>query len=361
MKLIFLLAASTLVMASCSRESHTQKPVSAPATETQNLETHNLETEATRQINYIGAVEMTSPGILAKEAKVENLGGAFGWSEGPVWIAEDQSLLFTDVPGNVIWSYQDGKGLTKFLEPSGYAGEKLDWMGSAGANGLIRYGDNEILLPSHGERGLYALNLETKEKRLIVDKYEGKKFSSPNDAVLHETGTIFFTDPPYGLKGNDKSEVKEIPFNGVYAYSPDGKVTVIDDSLSRPNGIILSPDGATLYVSNSDPKKTIWKSYPVSPDGSVGEGSVFLDASADKDAGEQGNADGMTIDTEGRLYATGPGGVLVISPAGERLGLIRTGKPVANVTFGGPDGNILYMTSADILARVPTLVTGFGL
>jgi gluconolactonase len=356
MKQLLLLAASTLIFVSCSNEEQDQPADSSPSTEAQTSETEQASSE-----NYIGSVEMNTAGIIADDAKIENLGGSFGWSEGPVWIAEDQRLLFTDVPGNVIWSYKDDEGLTKFLEPSGYSGEKPDWMGSPGANGLIRYGENEILLPSHGERGLYAMDLDTKEKRLIVGEYEGKTFNSPNDAVVHKSGVIFFTDPPYGLAEGDESDAKEIAFNGVYAYMPGGEVKLIDDKLTRPNGIILSPDGSTLYVANSDPEDTIWKTYPVADDGTVGDGEIFLDATADIAAGERGNADGMAVDTEGRLYATGPGGVLVISPEGERLGLIRTGKPVANVTFGGPDGNVLYMTSADILARVPTLAKGHGL
>ncbi|CAM3645018.1 SMP-30/gluconolactonase/LRE family protein [Litorimonas haliclonae] len=356
MKQLFLLAASTLILASCSNEEHNQPPEPPASTEGQAFETEQSNSE-----NYIGSIEMNAPGIIAEDAKIENLGGSFGWSEGPVWIAEDERLLFTDVPGNIIWSYKDGEGLTKFLEPSGFAGEKPNWMGSPGANGLIRYGENEILLPSHGERGLYAMDLDTKDKRLIVDKYECKKFNSPNDAVVHKSGAIFFTDPPYGLAEGNDSEAKEISFNGVYAYTPGGDVTLIDDKLTRPNGIILSPNGSTLYVANSDPEDTIWKTYPVADDGTVGDGAVLLDATEDIAAGVRGNADGMAVDIEGRLYATGPGGVLMISPEGERLGLIQTGKPVANVTFGGPDGNVLYMTSADILARVPTLVKGHGL
>lgn len=356
MKQLLLLAASTLILVSCSNGEEAEILEPSPSTEAQASVAERSSSD-----NNIGSVEMNTAGIIADDAKIENLGGSFGWSEGPVWIAEDQRLLFTDVPGNVIWSYKDDEGLTKFLEPSGFAGDTPDWMGSPGANGLIRYGENEILLPSHGERGLYAMDLDTKEKRLIVDEYEGKKFNSPNDAVVHKSGIIFFTDPPYGLAGGDESEAKEIAFNGVYAYTPGGEVKLIDDKLTRPNGIILSPAGSTLYVANSDPEDTIWKTYPVADDGTVGDGAIFLDATADIAAGERGNADGMAVDTEGRLYATGPGGVLVISREGERLGLIRTGKPIANVTFGGPDGNVLYMTSADILARVPTLAKGHGL
>jgi gluconolactonase len=323
-------------------------------TETQIIATEQADIDA------IGAVEMSVAGIVSKDAKVENLGGSFGWSEGPVWITEQSRVLFTDVPGNTIWSYEDGEGLTEFLSPSGHAEPIPAYTSSPGANGLIRLNEEEILLPDHGSRGLYALNLTTKEKRLIVETFEGMKFNSPNDAVLHSNGIIYFTDPPYGLKGQDQSEAKEIPFNGVYAYYPNGDVRVIDDSLTRPNGIILSPDERTLYVANSDPKNAIWKAYPVNAEGGVGDGKTLFDATADFAKGEVGNADGMAVDTEGRLYVTGPGGVIILSPAGQRLGLIRTGKRIANVTFGGEDGSVLYMTSHDILARVPTLVKGYG-
>jgi gluconolactonase len=320
----------------------------------------SVETEIA-EIEAIGAIEMVVPGIVSPDAKVENLGGSFGWSEGPVWIAEQDRLLFTDVPGNVIWTYKDGEGLSEFLNPSGHAEPVPAYTSSAGANGLIRLNDEEILLPDHGSRGLYALNLKTKEKRLLVEKFDGKQFNSPNDAVLHSNGIIFFTDPPYGLKGQDESEAKEIPFNGVYAFYPNGDVKLIDDSLTRPNGIILSPDERTLYVANSDPENAIWKAYPVSASGDVSEGKTLFDATADFAKGEVGNADGMAVDTEGRLYVTGPGGVIILTPEGKRLGLIRTGKRIANVTFGGADGSVLYMTSHDILARVPTLVKGHGL
>jgi len=317
----------------------------------------DMKTSATA-INAIGGVEMSVEGIVAKDAVVENLGGEFGWSEGPVWIPGKDQLLFTDVPGNTIWSYTDAEGLTEYLSPSGHSKPVPDHISSAGANGLIRWSETEILLPDHGNRALYTLSLETKEKKLLADKFEGKQFNSPNDAVLHKTGIVFFTDPPYGLKGQDESDAKELTFNGVYALYPNGDVTLVDDSLTRPNGIILSPDESVLYVANSDPENAIWKAYPVNAEGKVGAGEVLFDATADFAKGEVGNADGMAVDVEGRLYVTGPGGVIVLSPEGKRLGLIRTGKRIANVTFGGADNSVLYMTSHDILARVPTLTKG---
>ena len=322
------------------------------------LKTVDLETVEVQTLETVGSIDMKVEGIIAEDAVVENLGGEFGWSEGPVWIAEQDRLLFTDVPGNMIWSYKDGEGLSEYLKPSGHADPVPEHIGSAGANGLIRWSETEILLPDHGNRALYTMSLETKEKTLLVDSYDGKKLSSPNDAVLHKSGILFFTDPPYGLKGQDESEMKEQVFNGVYALYPDGRMSVVESTLTRPNGIILSPDETTLYVANSDSNRNIWMAYPVTDAGDVGEGRLFLNATSDLAVGEQGLADGMAIDVEGRIYATGPGGVLVISPNGERLGLIRTGSRVANVTFGGADNNILYMTSASFLARVPTLTQG---
>lgn len=348
MKKIFLSTLSCVCLASLISGCDSAPDTDAPVTLVEDT------------ASYIGSVEMAVKGILSSNAKIENLGGKFGWSEGPVWIAEQDRLLFTDVPGNTIWSYKEGEGITEFLTPSGLAEPIPAYIGSAGANGLIRLNAEEILIPSHGERGLYAMDLETKAKRLIVETFKGQRFNSPNDAALHSSGIIYFTDPPYGLADQDASAVKELSFNGVYALYPDGRLTLIDEGLSRPNGIILSPDERVLYVANSDRNNNIWKAYPVSETGEVGGGSVILDATADLEAGEIGLADGMAMDEEGRIYATGPGGVIIMSATGERLGLIRTGKPIANVTFGGAEGNVLYMTSADILARVPTLTKGHG-
>lgn len=304
----------------------------------------------------LGSVDDVERGILAKGAQVEDLGGEFGWSEGPVWM-DAGYLLFTDVPGNAIWKFSDGEGLELWMQPAG-SKTKADYTASAGANGLFPYAPGQILVPDHGNRALYVMDVDTKEKTVLADRFEGKRLNSPNDVVVHASGMIYFTDPPYGLVDQDDNPAKELDFNGVFALSPDGSLSVIDRTLTRPNGIALSPDGRTLYVANSDPSDSKFVSYPVSENGNVGAGSLFLDVSAERESEGFGNPDGMAVATDGTIFATGPGGVWVISPQGEKRGLIRTGKPVANVAFGGEDRKTLYMTSYDRLTRVQTRKTG---
>jgi gluconolactonase len=308
----------------------------------------------------VGGVTPTRPDLISPTMPVENLGGEFMWSEGPVWISQMNALLFTDVPGNKIWKYTERGGISEWMSPAGAVPPVPDHISSAGANGLLQLDAEHILVPDHGNRTLYKMNLETREKTVLADRFDGKRLNSPNDVALHSSGLIFFTDPPYGLKGQDDSPEKELAFNGVYALSPDGSMVVVDDSLPRPNGVILSPDERTLYVSNSTSANAFYMAYDVSPDGAVSNGRKILDVTADIEGGEVGNPDGFAMAKDGTLFATGPGGVLILSPTGERLGLIRTGARIANVTFGGTDGRDLYMTSHTFLARVRTKVQGHG-
>lgn len=308
----------------------------------------------------IGSIEMSQAGIMADGAIIENLGGDFGWSEGPVWVPSMDAVLFTDVPGNAIWKFSDEAGLTEWMNPSGAVPPVPDHISSAGANGLVRFDEDHIIVPDHGNRALWKLNVNTRAKTELVSTFEGKRLNSPNDAILHDTGIIYFTDPPYGLKGQDDSPEKELDFNGVFALSPDGTMTIVDKTLTRPNGIILSPDQRTLYVANADPKDAKWMAYDVAADGAVSNRRELLNATADLEAGLKGNADGIAMAADGTLFATGPGGVIVISPTGERLGLISTGSRIANVAFGGEDGRELYMTSHTFLARTRTTVKGVG-
>lgn len=265
--------------------------------------------------------------------------------------------MFTDVPGNTIYKFKEDEGITTFLTPSGLANPKPDWVSSQGANGLYPLDNENIILADHGNRKLYKLNLKTKAKTELAAKFEGKKFNSPNDAVRAKSGIIYFTDPPYGLANEDASEMKELAFNGVYALYPDGALALLDDKLTRPNGIILSPDERTLYVANSDSEDAKWMAYRLDENGMPDERREILNVTDDVKAGEPGLPDGMAIDNQGNLYATGPGGVLILSPEGERLGLIRTGTAIANCAFGD-DGHTLYMTSNSFLARVKTKSKG---
>ena len=307
----------------------------------------------------IGSVRAVSDKLISKDVTVEKIGGDFMWSEGPVWIKQGGYLLFTDVPGNTIYKFKDGEGITTWMTPSGHPDPKPSYTSSQGANGLYPYDEEHIIVPDHGNRVLYKMNLITKAKTVLAERFEGKRFNSPNDAVLSKAGVIYFTDPPYGLEKQDNSEAKELMHNGVYALYPDGAIVLLDDKLTRPNGIVLSPDEATLYVANSDPEDAKWMAYSLDENGMPDGRREILNVTTDVKAGEPGLPDGMAIDSEGNLYATGPGGVLILSPEGERLGLIRTGTAIANCTFGD-DGHTLYMTSHSFLARVRTEAKGLG-
>lgn len=292
------------------------------------------------------------------DAELEVLADGFTWSEGPVWRAAEQDLLFTDVPGNTVWRWSDADGLTVFLRPSGLAiapGRDA----SVGSNGLILDAEGRLLLADHGTRAVTRLDTDTWLRETLATHYDGRRFNSPNDLALHTSGALFVTDPPYGLDGQDASPDKEQPHNGVYRLDPDGTVTLLVDDLTRPNGVILSPDERTLYVANSDPAWAIWRAYPVAPDGSLGAGRLLFDATALVGSEAPGLPDGMAMAEDGTLFATGPGGVLVLTPDGQHLGTIRTETATANVTFGD-DGHALYLTSHHRLLRIRVAARGVG-
>ncbi len=180
--------------------------------------------------------------IVPKDWKIEKLAQGFGWAEGPLWIKSGNYLMFTDVPGNKMYKWSAKGGLEKFLDPSGAASYDTTVWREAGANGLTGLDAHSILLADSGNRGIQKLDLVTKKKTPVAMSFEGKKFSSPNDIIRMKNGVIFFTDPPYGFKKFDDAPQKEIAFNGVYRVAKDGKVTVIEKELTRPNGVALSPD-----------------------------------------------------------------------------------------------------------------------
>lgn len=192
----------------------------------------------------------------------------------------------------------------------------------------------------------------------IVDRYEGKRFNSPNDVVFKSNGDMYFTDPPYGLLKLNDDPAKEIPFNGVYRFSKDGKLTLLTKELSFPNGLAFSPDEKILYVANSDPKRAIWMAYPVKDDGTLGEGRVFFDSTPWVKAGKKGGPDGLKVDRAGNLWATAPGGVAIFAPDAAHLGTIDTGERTANCNWGD-DGSTLYITADMYLMRVKTSTKGF--
>lgn len=291
--------------------------------------------------------------LIDTEAEIEQLSSGHKWTEGPLWNKQQKMLLFCDIPNNEInrWDAATGK-VSIYMKPSGYEGlEKLSK--EPGTNGLIYGLDGRLIACDHGHRRLFRL-YEDGSKATLIDRFEGKRFNSPNDLVMDKAGNIFFTDPPYGML--DES-VREIEWHGVYRLTPAGMVTLLTKEFTRPNGIGLSPDEKTLYVAQSDKEAPIYKSFPLNDDGTIGEGKLLFDAaSLTKDPGMP---DGMAIDTNGNLWATGPGGVLIISPEGKLLGRIIMNKPTANCTFGD-DGSTLYITSSGFVCRVKTKAKGLG-
>lgn len=295
-------------------------------------------------------------GLVPRGATVEVIATGFGWSEGPVWIRQEGYLLFSDVPGNRIYRWTAREGATSFLHPSG--GTISKGFREPGANGLKPGGPDHILVADQGNRAIALLNLRSKAKRFLAGRFEGRRFNSPNDLAVGSDGSIWFTDPPYGLEGMDASDLKEQPVNGVYRLKPDGAITLVESGLRFPNGIVFSPDGATLYVSNSDPERAVILAYDVAADGTLSRRRVFSDMTALAEKGLPGLPDGMAVDEYGNLWATGPGGVRIFRQDGRELGLISTGAAISNCTFGDSDGRTLFMTSGNRVAAVRTNVRG---
>ena len=312
-------------------------------------------------IGHVDRFESAVDGLIDKDARIEVLCGGFEWAEGPVWINEAGNkyggyILFSDIPHNAVMKWQEGSGVSVFMKPAGYTGVAA-YGNEPGSNGLALNAQGELLSCEHGDRRISVLT-KNGGKMTLADRWQGKRFNSPNDLAVRKNGDIFFTDPIYGLpnKANDAS--REIEFCGVYRLQPDGTVTLQHKGMSRPNGIAFSPDEATLYVANSDGRDPVWRGFPVKDDGNLGEPKPFFDASKE-DRIPTGGGDGLKVDIHGNVFATGPGGVLVLSPRGKLLGRIVTGEAIANVGWGN-DGSVLYLTSDMYLCRIQTKTKGTG-
>ena len=314
-------------------------------------------------VEPFGAVQRLSPGLdalIAPGAKVERLGGGLKWAEGPVWVRNGSYLLFSDPPMNTMYRWSRAHGIEPFLHPSGYAGTDTAALREAGSNGLAVDAAGALIVCDSGNRGLARLDLKTKRKVFFLDRFEGKRFNSPNDLCIARSGAIYFTDPPYGLAGGLDSPVKELPYSGVYRYGPDGNVALLDKSFLYPNGVALSPDETVLYVSNTDAKLPIIRAYRLGADGLPTSFSTLFDAAALKKPGVPGMPDGMKIDTAGNLFAAGPGGILVLTKEGELLGVIGAGgRAMPNCAFG-EDGRTLFLAATDCLARIRLKTRGGG-
>ncbi len=313
--------------------------------------------EAPKSIGSIESFDPEFKKLVPATAKIEVLAAGFEWSEGPVWIAKDRSLLFSDIPNNRINRWREGEGISVFMEPSGYTGEEPFTGLEPGTNGLMLDSQERLVMCCHGDRAVKRIESDG-SLTVLVSHYGDKRLNSPNDMIFHSSGDLYFTDPPYGLPKRYEDPARELDWCGVYRIRPDGDLQLLTKVMTRPNGIALSPDEKTLYVAQSDRSDPIWRAFDIKANGELGDHRILFDAS-DTIGKLPGGPDGMVVDQDGRLWATGPGGVLVISPAGKLLGRLNTGERTANCTFG-EDGKTLFITADMYLCRVRTNVVGLG-
>jgi gluconolactonase len=301
----------------------------------------------------VGSIVRLDPALdalIPKDSIIEKVGGGFQFTEGPLW-RPDGHLWFSDVTGNVVRSITPDGQVQVLIEKAG--GETNAPPGSfIGPNAMIADKDGYVLLCQHTNRRVVRLDKNLKQTAYL-DKFEGKKFNSPNDLVYKSDGALYFTDPPYGLLKQDDDPAKELKFNGVFRYT-NGKLTAVIKDLTRPNGIAFSPDEKTLYISNSDEKHKVWMKYDVNPNGTVSNGTVFADVTAEA---ESGLPDGMKVDSLGNLYGSGPGGLWVFSPDGKHLGTIKPGETPANCGWAD-DGKTLYITATTGVYRIHLAIAG---
>jgi gluconolactonase len=305
--------------------------------------------------------------LVAPKAALERVATGFNkWTEGPVWTREG-SLFFAEIPANNIIRWAPGQGPTVFMHPSGYRGSQPFQGPEPGSNGMTLDAKGRINVAGHAGRTVWRLESLDPQAQVTVlaDSYQGKKLNSPNDLVYKSDGSLYFTDPPYGLPTQgDNDPQKELHVNGVFRIpaaeqqkpgSPptrDNLQLVIKD-LGRPNGIAFSPDEKFLYVSDSGTK--VWMRYRVGLDGSATDGALLLDASSDR---APGGPDGIRVDEKGNLYGAGPGGVWIISPEGKHIGTIHVPEVVSNVAWGDKDGRTLYITASTSVYRIRLKVAG---
>jgi gluconolactonase len=291
--------------------------------------------------------------LIPSNAVVEKLADGYGWAEGPVWNRKEGFLLFSDSPNNSIFEWQEGKGVSLFLKPSGYAGSAPFKGGSPGSNGLAYDAQGRLVICDEGNHRVARLNADGTNTTL-ADRYMGKRLNRPNDLALKSNGDLYFTDPHF----YDLS--RELDFAGVYRLMPSNKLTLLTQELEAPNGIAFSPDEKTLYIANYDSNRAVWMAFEVSADGTISKGRVFFDATAWTKS-KPGLPDGMKLDKEGNLFASGPGGLHVFAPDGTHLGGIEFDVDIiTNCAWGGDDGSVLYITANTAIYRVKTITCGAG-
>lgn len=293
----------------------------------------------------VGSIEIfdAEAESILSNPRIEVIAEGFSWSEGPLWVDSENMLLFSDVPRNTIFKWTRKKGVEIYLTPSGFTGTETQSR-EPGSNGLLLDDEGNLVLCQHGDRRMAIMNAPTNSPTPdftpLADTFEGNRFNSPNDAAFHNY-ELYFTDPPYGLAQQATDPEKEIPYQGVYKVSTDGAVTLLIDSLTRPNGIAFTPNGK-MIIANSDPQKAMWYSYELK-DNAVINGKIFYDATPLVGT-VKGLPDGLKIDSRGYVFASGPGGIFIFNPTGKLIAKINLSEPASNCALS-TDEKMLFVTN----------------
>lgn len=294
--------------------------------------------------------------IIDPKSKIKVLASGFAWTEGPLWIEDGKYLLFSDIPNNKVYKLDSKNDTTTYLNPSGLSSKNFTGR-EPGSNGLLLDKNNKLVLMQHGERRVSIMTNELSNPfenyKALVDNFRGLRFNSPNDGCFDKAGNLYFTDPPYGLPTssiNDPS--KEIEFQGIYCLLVSGELLLLDHNVKYPNGIALAPDEKTLYVAESNSKNAVWHKYDVSAPGKVTNKVLFYDVThlVGKEK-EQGLPDGLKVNKNGIIFATGPDGVWIFNPKGKVLARLHTGQKTANCALNTQE-NKLFMTADNYILAV---------
>jgi gluconolactonase len=292
--------------------------------------------------------------VIAPDAVVEKLAGGFQFTEGPVWI-QGTGLLFSDPNANTIYRWSDDTGVSIFRPKSGYTGPNVEQRTQPGSNGLALDPQGRLTVAEHGNRRVTRTEANG-VITVLADRFDGQRLNSPNDLVYRADGSLYFTDPPFGLPEGFEDPDKDLPFSGVYRWAA-GRLTLLTRELTGPNGLAFSPDERTLYVGNWDPRRKVVMRYPVLADGTIGPGTVFADLT-----GEPGDdaIDGIKVDRQGHVFVSGPGGLWIFDAGATVLGRLVPDEHPHNLAWGDADGRTLYMTAQTGLYRVRLVTPGAG-
>jgi gluconolactonase len=361
-RLLILLPILAVPLACTSKHSHEATSAKAaerqidPTVDVMLTNDTNPPKVAVNAVGTLGTIERLDPkldALLAPDAKLEILVDGVDWCEGPVWF--NGAVHFSDVKQNTNYRWSPNGGVRPYMKPSGYS-SPTPRGGEPGSNGMTVDPQNHLVLCQHGDRRVARLEKDGKTITPLADRYQGKRFNSPNDLCFDSKGNLYFTDPPYGMVDRNDSEMK---FNGVYLLRASGELVRTPIDLKYPNGIALSPDGRWLYVAVSDPENPVVMKYAVQDDANVDNRGVLFFSAKDLVAKKlPGLPDGMKFDTQGNLWLGGPGGILIISAEGKHLGTIKTGVPTANCAWGDADGSTLYVCANHNLCRIKTKARG---